>query len=100
MSSHTAEEIDKRVRAFFLIGASLLILTGLTVAVAFLKLPVVGAVTVALIIATFKASLVAAVFMHLISEKKLIYGVLVVTVAFFLVLLFVPLLTDRDGFGS
>ncbi len=100
MSHHTAEEIDKRVRQFFLIGASLLILTGLTVAVAYLHLGVVAAVTVALIIACFKASLVAAIFMHLIAEEKLIYAVLLMTVAFFFVLLFVPLLTDWDGFGS
>ncbi len=100
MSHHTAEEIDKRVRSFFIIGGSLLILTVLTVGVAYVNLPMVAAVTVALVIASFKASLVAAVFMHLIAEKKLIYAVLLLTVAFFFVLLFVPLLTDWDGFGS
>ena len=35
----------------------------------------------ALFVATIKGSLVACYFMHLISEKKLIYAVLVVTVA-------------------
>ena len=95
--SHSAEDIDKRVRGFVIVGASLLVLTGLTVAVAFLEMPVPLAITVALIIATFKASLVAAVFMHLISEKKLIYSVLLLTAAFFLVLLFVPLFTIMDG---
>ena len=95
--SHSAEDIDKRVRGFVIVGASLLVLTGLTVAVAFLDMPVPLAITVALIIATFKASLVAAVFMHLISEKKLIYSVLLLTAAFFLVLLFVPLFTNMDG---
>ena len=95
-----AADIDKRVRGYFLVGASLLILTGLTVAVAFLEMPVKIAVTVALIIATFKGSLVAGFFMHLISEKKMIYGVLIVTVAFFFVLIFGPLLTVGDGFGS
>ena len=95
--SHSAEDIDKRVRGYVIVGASLLVLTGLTVAVAFLEMPVPLAITVALIIATFKASLVAAVFMHLISEKKLIYSVLLLTAAFFLVLLFVPLFTSMDG---
>ena len=95
--SHSAEDIDKRVRGYVIVGASLLVLTGLTVAVAFLEMPVPLAITVALIIATFKASLVAAVFMHLISEKKLIYSVLLLTAAFFLVLLFVPLFTIMDG---
>ncbi len=100
MGDYTAAELDKRVRGFILVGASLLILTGLTVWVAFFDLPVAAAVTVALIIATFKGSLVAGVFMHLISERKMIYGVLVVTVAFFLVLLFLPFFTIQDGFGS
>ncbi len=95
--SHSAEDIDKRVRGYVIVGASLLVLTGLTVAVAFMEMPVPLAITVALIIATFKASLVAAVFMHLISEKKLIYSVLLLTAAFFLVLLFVPLFTSMDG---
>jgi hypothetical protein len=37
--------------------------------------------------------------MHLISEKKLIYAVLGLTVAFFVVLLFVPVLTVSNGLG-
>ncbi len=38
------------------------------------------AVTVAILVATIKGSLVACYFMHLISEKKLIYAVLALTV--------------------
>ena len=100
MSDDHAVDIDKRVRGFLMVGASLLVLTGLTVAVAFLDLSPKMAVVVALIIATFKGSLVAGVFMHLISEKALIYGVLVVTVLFFIVLLLVPIMTISDGFGT
>ena len=48
------------------------------------------AVTVALLVATIKGSLVACYFMHLISEKKLIYAVLGLTVAFFVALLALP----------
>ena len=99
MSSHSAEDIDKRVKGYLVVGASLMVLTGLTVAVAYLDFSVTMAIIVALVIASFKASLVAAVFMHLISEKMMIYGVLMVTAAFFLVLLFVPLLTVNDGIG-
>ena len=47
-------------------------------------------------IATVKASLVACYFMHLISEKKLIYFVLVLTVAFFVALLLLPVVTSLD----
>ncbi len=99
MSDSHAEDIDKRVRGYFLVGSALLLLTGITVAVAWLHLPVKVAVTVALAVATLKASLVAAFFMHLISERKLIYGVLLLTVAFFLVLLFVPTFTVSDRVG-
>ena len=53
-----------------------------------------AAIVVALFIASIKATLVASFFMHLISEKKLIYSVLILTVVFFLVLLFVPLWTS------
>jgi hypothetical protein len=38
--------------------------------------------------------------MHLISERKLIYGVLLLTVVFFLALLFGPTLTHLDGYGT
>ena len=36
--------------------------------------------------------------MHLISEKKLIYAVLILTVAFFLPLLALPVLTHANGY--
>jgi hypothetical protein len=37
--------------------------------------------------------------MHLISEKKLIYVVLIVTAVFFLALMALPVLTTNDGYG-
>ena len=54
------------------------------------------AVTVALLVATIKGSLVACYFMHLISEKKLIYAVLVLTVVFFVALLALPVVTAQQ----
>jgi caa(3)-type oxidase subunit IV len=53
---------------------------------------------VALLVATIKGSLVACYFMHLISEKKLIYAVLVLTVVFFAVLLALPVVTHSNGY--
>jgi cytochrome c oxidase subunit 4 len=99
VSDSHAEDIDKRVRSYLLVGSALLLLTGVTVAIAWLHLPVKFAIALALAVATLKASLVAGVFMHLISERKLIYGVLLLTVVFFLVLLFVPVLTASDKVG-
>jgi cytochrome c oxidase subunit 4 len=53
---------------------------------------------VALFIATIKGSLVACYFMHLISEKKLIYAVLVITVIKFVALMILPVLTHSNGY--
>jgi cytochrome c oxidase subunit 4 len=93
-------EVKKTVRKYFMIGAALLVFTGITVAANLIHLAVPLAITVALIIATIKGSMVAAVFMHLNHEKKWIYGSLLLTVVFFVVLLFVPLLTISDTFGT
>jgi hypothetical protein len=43
--------------------------------------------------------MVAAVFMHLSDEKKWIYGALLLTVVFFLVLMAVPSFTNMDSIG-
>jgi cytochrome c oxidase subunit 4 len=75
-----------------------MVLTVVTVAVSYLHLPVAAAVTVALLVATIKGSLVACYFMHLISEKKLIYAVLVLTAVFFVALLALPAVTHSNGY--
>jgi len=41
---------------------------------------------------------VACYFMHLISEKKLIYAVLALTAFFFVALLALPIFTVSDGY--
>jgi hypothetical protein len=41
---------------------------------------------------------VACYFMHLISEKKLIYAVLLLTIVFFAALLALPVVTHDNGF--
>jgi cytochrome c oxidase subunit 4 len=98
MTGDHAVDIDKHVRIYISVFVALMVLTIVTVTVSRFHLPVPIAVTVALIVATIKGSLVACYFMHLISEKKLIYAVLAVTAAFFLVLLAVPVITVHDGF--
>jgi len=91
-----AIDIDKQVRRYMVVFVTLLAMTVVTVGVSYMHLPVHQAVTLALIIACFKASLVFLFFMHLISERQVIFIVLAFTAAFFLVLLFVPLLTILD----
>jgi cytochrome c oxidase subunit 4 len=77
---------------------ALMVLTIITVAVSYLHLSTPLAVTVALVVATIKGGLVAGFFMHLVSEKKLILAVLILTVAFFVVLLALPVITHSNGF--
>jgi len=93
-------EIKKSVRRYLMIGAALYAFTVITVAANRVHLAVPVAITIALIIASIKGSMVAAVFMHLSHEKKWIYGALVLTVAFFLVLLALPVFTTHDTIGT
>jgi cytochrome c oxidase subunit 4 len=72
-------------------------LTIITVAISYLHLSVKAAITVALVVATVKASLVASYFMHLISERKVIYWTLILTAVFFILLMFLPISTDQDS---
>jgi cytochrome c oxidase subunit 4 len=98
MTSDHAVDIDKHVRVYITVFVALMVLTIVTVAVSYLDLAVPIAVTVALVVATIKGSLVACYFMHLISEKKLIYAVLVLTGLFFVALLALPVFTHSNGY--
>jgi len=92
MSATDVEAIHKQKKAYIGVFLALMVLTVLTVAVSYFHMPIALAVIVALIIACFKGSLVAAVFMHLNHERKAIYWVLLLTVAFFIVLMAIPAL--------
>jgi cytochrome c oxidase subunit 4 len=89
-------DIDKHVKTYMMVFAALMVLTIVTVAVSYLDLSTAGTITLGLVIATIKGSLVACYFMHLISEKKLIYTVLIFTAVFFLMMLLGPVLTNID----
>jgi len=94
------ESIKKSVRTYMMVGAALFVFTGITVAVNQVHLAVPLAITVALIIATMKGSMVASIFMHLSHEQKWIYGALILTVIGFFVLMTVPFLTMNDHIGT
>lgn len=96
MSASDAESIRKQTRSYIVVFVTLMVMTVLTVAVSYFHMPVGLAVLVALIIASFKGTLVAGVFMHLSHERKLIYWVLLVTVLFFIVLMAIPSLSQWD----
>ena len=82
----------------------LLIGTALTVGASYFDFNVsnsmAGAIFVGLIIASFKGYLVAANFMHLNSEKKIILWILILTVILLLPLLFIPVMWDLNNMGN
>lgn len=87
---NSPEAIRKEIRRYLIVFGVLAVLTVVTVAVAQLHLPTWQAIALALFVATVKGTLVAAFFMHLVGERKLIYAVLALTVFFFGVLLWGP----------
>ena len=100
MTHMDLEKTQKTIKMYVVVGVSLLVFTAITVAVNQVHLAVPAAITVALIIATMKGSMVASVFMHLSHERKWIYGALLLTVVFFIVLMSVPLFTQMDNIGT
>ncbi len=90
MDAANADVVRKQVRAYVVVFISLMALTIITVTISYLRLEVRAAITIALLVATVKASLVASYFMHLISERKVIYATLCLTGVFLLALLFLP----------
>ena len=94
--SESPEEFKKHLGKYYVVFIALMCLTAITVGVSYLDLARPAAITVALIIASVKAGLVAAVFMHLLSEKKVIFAVLLITVLFFALVLLLPSLTTFE----
>ena len=98
--AHGHDDIRAHVRTYMLVFASLMVLTIVTVGVSYMHLATPAAITVALIIAVVKGSLVALFFMHLSNERRLIYGALVLTVAFFTFEMFIPTWGYHATFGE
>jgi cytochrome c oxidase subunit 4 len=96
---HDAAEIKRHVRIYLTVFGALAVLTIVTVSVGYLHLPIAPALIAALLIASIKAGLVAAYFMHLISERKIIMWMLVLTFVFLLFMfgLFVTAYKDQQG---
>ena len=95
-----SEDVREHIKLYYKIGGALLVLTLVTVAVSYIDFAVPAAITVALVIAATKGSLVASYFMHLIGEKKSIVAILLLTALFFLVLIFIPILGHTNTYGE
>jgi cytochrome c oxidase subunit 4 len=100
MTDTGAGEIRKHVKIYVMVFVALLALTLITVTISYLQLGIAAAVIVALVIATMKGSLVASYFMHLISEKKVVYLALILTAVFLLALIMLPLTAYYDRIGK
>ena len=96
----SAKEMAHHIATYRKVFIYLLIGTTLTVTASYMEFNVqnsiAGAVFVGLSIAAIKGYLVAANFMHLNSEKKIIHWILLLTVFFLGLLLFIPLLWDLN----
>ncbi|MBM3836866.1 MAG: hypothetical protein FJ398_02685 [Verrucomicrobia bacterium] len=95
--SHDSHAVSKHVRIYAIVGIALLIGTVITVAVNYLHFDSVAlAIALAMLIATVKAFLVAGYFMHLMSEKKMIYCILGATAFFFAGMMYLTIYARDD----
>src|SRR5712664_3073504 len=95
--AHPADHFSHHVRRYLIVFVALLIGTAITVWASFIPFPHRALnIGVALFIASCKAFLVAGYFMHLISERKMIYGIMVFTAFFFAGLMFLTVWSFAD----
>ena len=92
-----AARVREHLRVYVMVFVALGVLTVVTVAISYLHLPTALAISVAMVVATVKASLVAGYFMHLLSEEKVILYLLVLCAAFLVFLFFLPLGTETGN---
>lgn len=98
MDHSHAGDIQKHVRIYIAVFIALAVLTVLTVYAASWKVAVVGHLLIAMTIAVVKGSLVASFFMHLIYDRRFaIYGLLILSAVFFVVLMLLPVLTSVES---
>jgi len=98
-----SEDIKHHISIYRNVFIVLLFFTICTVAVSYVNFQYAWiGLFIGLVIAIIKGSLVASEFMHLNNERRFIYGVLLLTVVFFFVLLFMPLFwhTNNIGYGN
>ena len=95
--SHSPEHFSHHVRRYLYVFYALLFGTLVTVGAAQIDFGhhTVN-IAVALVIAAGKAFLVAGYFMHLISERKMIYGILAFTAFFVAGLMFLTIWSYAD----
>ena len=94
MTESEAALVKEHVRVYVVVFVALAVLTVVTVAISYLPLPKALAISVALMVASVKAGLVAGYFMHLLSEKRVILWLLLLCAAFLVALMALPVGTE------
>jgi cytochrome c oxidase subunit 4 len=97
ISESEAARVKAHLRVYVMVFVALAVLTVITVGISYLQLPTALAITVAMVVATVKATLVAGYFMHLLSEEKVILWLLVLCAAFLVFLFALPLGTETGN---
>ena len=83
ISHEDAHHVAKHVRGYWMVGGLLFVFTIITVALSYYDFGSRAAnIIIAMIVATFKASMVAAIFMHLKGERATIWRFLIFTAIF------------------
>ncbi|KAB2674366.1 MAG: caa(3)-type oxidase subunit IV [Verrucomicrobia bacterium] len=96
-AGHDDHDIAGHVRVYLGVFLALLVGTVVTVGLYYVHFESMAVtITIALFIASIKAFLVAGYFMHLLSEKKMIYSMLAVTGVFFFALGALTLWSSND----
>ena len=96
MATESKESIEHHIQTYIRVFIALGVLTVITVAVSYLNVSFIEAFFIAMTVATIKGSLVLGYFMHLITERQMIIWILVATVATFIILMFIPLISLTD----
>jgi cytochrome c oxidase subunit 4 len=96
-----ASHVAKHVKGYIFVGILLLVFTVITVALSYVNFDhYLGGhgwnFIIAMIVATFKAGMVAAIFMHLKGERITIWRFLIFTAIFVAGLFLLTLLHDKD----
>jgi len=94
-----SHDISKHVKSYVAVFIALAVFTVVTVVAAYgVHVSKPAHIGIALVIAAIKASLVAAIFMHLKWERSAsIWWVLMICAIFFLALISIPVLSQQDA---
>ncbi len=97
ISESEATRVREHLRVYVMVFVALFVLTVVTVAISYLHLPTAAAISVAMVVATVKAGLVAGYFMHLLSEEKVLLWLLLLCAAFLVFVFLLPLGTETGN---